>query len=81
MAHVPIPAGSLGITRPIEPLPEGWTMYTHPEGKPYYHRDAREPEPTLLLGVSALLAVRCPRLLTTTIDKSVRQRQGSLQTT
>ena len=78
---MPIPAGSLGITRPVEPLPEGWTMYTHPEGKPYYHRDARDPEPMLLLGVSALLAVRRPLLLINMTDKPVRQGQSSLQAT
>jgi hypothetical protein len=55
-------------------------MYTHPEGKPYYHRDAREPEPTLLLGVSASLAVNRPPLLINMTDKPVRQGQRPLQT-
>ncbi|KIM28673.1 hypothetical protein M408DRAFT_8509 [Serendipita vermifera MAFF 305830] len=52
VAHVPIPAGSICLNRPSEALPEGWTMYIHPEGKPYYHRDAREPESTLLVGTN-----------------------------
>ncbi|PVF98887.1 hypothetical protein CPB86DRAFT_334111 [Serendipita vermifera] len=38
------------MNRRMDPLPEGWTMYIHPEGKPYYHRDAREPESNLLRG-------------------------------
>jgi hypothetical protein len=51
MAHVPIPAGPLVTTGQPQSLPDGWTMHIHPEGKPFYHRGAREPEPDLLLGV------------------------------
>jgi hypothetical protein len=51
MLDVEIPAGVLSITNPPKSLPEGWTLHIHPEGKPYYHRVAREPEPELLLGV------------------------------
>jgi hypothetical protein len=46
-------AGLSAMHQPcMDPLPEGWTMYIHPEGKPYYHKDAREPEVDLLGGVS-----------------------------
>ncbi|CAG8754986.1 16031_t:CDS:2, partial [Acaulospora colombiana] len=53
IAHMQIPAGSLVMNRRMDPLPEGWTMFIHPEGKPYYHRVAQEPEENLLQGVSA----------------------------
>ncbi|KAG8827162.1 hypothetical protein FRC17_007963 [Serendipita sp. 399] len=48
--HVTIPAGSVIVNRQLDPLPEGWTMYIHPEGKPFYHRIAMEPEYNLLQG-------------------------------
>jgi hypothetical protein len=76
MAHVPIPKGSLGITSPPESLPDGWTMHTHPEGKPYYHRDAREPEPELLLGVSTF-AYLLPHPLTPDNRQTFMERAGS----
>ena len=52
VAHTPILPGSLAMNRKMEDLPVGWTMHIHPEGKPYYHREAMEPEDNLLQGVS-----------------------------
>lgn len=50
VAHTPIAPGSLPMNRKMEDLPKGWKMYIHPEGKPYYHREAMEPEEHLLQG-------------------------------
>jgi hypothetical protein len=61
IAHMQIPAGSLVKNRVMDPLPEGWTMYIHPEGKPYYHRQAMEPEANLLQGVSTDFSSLEPR--------------------
>ncbi|CAG8768992.1 7965_t:CDS:2, partial [Acaulospora colombiana] len=50
MAHIPIPAGSLGMRTLNNRLPNGWTMHVHPEGKPYYHRAAKSVDHSLLFG-------------------------------
>ncbi|CAG7846419.1 SubName: Full=Uncharacterized protein {ECO:0000313/EMBL:CCA66961.1} [Serendipita indica DSM 11827] len=50
VANIPIAPGSLAMNCKLKELPKGWTMYIHPEGKPYYHREAMEPEDNLLEG-------------------------------